>query len=454
MVKVNLNTLEAVTAGLKQSSHISFRGAVPKTNAMTSVIKSDMPNDIVVLSAKAQGIANSHLHTNQILLDLGDKNFLHKELFKMLSASRKNGEPKFTQLQTEIIKNAEKKMRALRTVSKKLEMEGKKQEKEVVSKVIDMFGGEEGYGKYLTGRVKDQNSIAAKLKNRLIDLTNDMFNNALAQKIYKKDFSKLSDAEQKMIKHLKPSEELTLTDKQLKQIRNLYAEDSSELMHSRTHVRDLIGVRLVLPKGSKAETEKATAYIEKAIQDGNIEVTRVSNYYGSEGVKPYIDNKRIANWSEMDGSINLIDYMKSKPNGYTTCQLNIGANCELQIRSRLMNVLGNLEHLYYDICENKDITKGVKELKEYYEKAGLFKEVEEIKNNPVLSNEYKRYLKDSYKRVRDIDLGSSKYPLDLGNYIDSKYCKNLSIEGLQELEKGAEKIKAKYPQLFHSKQTN
>ena len=112
-----------------------------------------------------------------------------------------------------------------------------------------------------------------------------------------------------------------------------------------------------------------------------------------------------------------------------------------------MNIVCNGEHTFYDLLENKDITKGVPELKEYYEKSGVLELVEEIKKNSVTFNNYMTYIRDSYKKTRDTALGA-EYPMPvLSNYIDPKY-ELLSLENLCRMADEVLQIQKKYPQVF------
>ena len=112
-----------------------------------------------------------------------------------------------------------------------------------------------------------------------------------------------------------------------------------------------------------------------------------------------------------------------------------------------MNIVCNGEHTFYDLLENKDITKGVQELKEYYENAGVFGLVRELKENPVTFNSYMTYIKDSYKKTRDTALGA-EYPMPvLSNYIDEKF-EILSLENLCKMADEVKEIQKRHPDIF------
>ena len=99
------------------------------------------------------------------------------------------------------------------------------------------------------------------------------------------------------------------------------------------------------------------------------------------------------------------------------------------------------------MLENKDISKGVSELQEYYEQSGLVKLVQELKEDPVSFSSYMTYIKDSYKKTRDTALGAD-YPMPvITNYIDDKYAK-LSLENLCKIADDVKEIQKKYPAIF------
>ena len=268
---------------------------------------------------------------------------------------------------------------------------------------------------------------------------------------FKGNYKKASDDDKQKFYDQIMSGKITLTDGQWNKLTNLFARRKQEYRDSNNIVMDQIGTRLLLPTGSKKETEEVTEIIEKAIRAQKIRITRVSNY-SKDGIKPYVSNKRIAGWQELDHRIPaLVNYDKSKDNGYTTFQMNVihknGTPGEFQMRSRKMNIVCNGEHTFYDLLENKDITKGVHELKEYYENAGVFDLVAEMKKNPVIFDSYMTYIKDSYKKTRDTALGA-EYPMPvLTNYIDAKYEK-LSLENLCKMADEVKAIQKKYPDIF------
>lgn len=457
--------------GQKQISQMlqTAAGAVRKTAATFEVVKSPanrLKQDVVEIAgvqktqqtqtvkaakvvSSAASLAYPDVQLTKTLMALGEKNLFNKEILAFLTRSRNaEGELMYSQPQRNVISAAVKKVNRLKNIAHKLADDAKRAEKEAFEEIRSLFPAK--YKDCFEHRAKSKESTFDKLVNHLRDEI-DKFRNELYKQHFKGNYKKASDADKQKFYDQIMSGKITLTDGQWNKLTNLFARRKQEYRDSNNIVMDQIGTRLLLPTGSKKETEEVTEIIEKAIKAQKIRITRVSNY-SKDGIKPYVSNKRIAGWQELDHRIPaLVNYDKSKDNGYTTFQMNVvhknGTPGEFQMRSRKMNIVCNGEHTFYDLLENKDITKGVHELKEYYENAGVFDLVAEMKKNPVIFDSYMTYIKDSYKKTRDTALGA-EYPMPvLTNYIDAKYEK-LSLENLCKMADEVKAIQKKYPDIF------
>ena len=399
--------------------------------------------------SSAASLSYPDVQLTKTLTVLGEKNLFNKEILAFLTRSRsEGGELLYNQYQRNVISAAIKKINKLKIVATKLADDAKRAEKEAVDEIKALFPAK--YKDCFEHRAKSKESTFDKLVNNVREDV-DKFRNELYKEHFKVNYKGASDADKDKFFDLIMSGKLQLTDAQWKRLTKIFSISKHEQKNAKELVKDQIGLRLLLPTGNKTETSEVTDIIEKAISGQKLTVTRVSNY-SKDGIKPYVDNKRIAGWQELDHRIPaLVNYNKSKDNGYTTFQMNIifrnGFPGEFQMRSRKMNIVCNGEHTFYDLLENKDITKGVQELKEYYEKAGVFSLVRELKENPVTFNSYMTYIKDSYKKTRDTALGA-EYPMPvLSNYIDNKY-EMLSLENLCKMADEVKEIQKRYPRIF------
>lgn len=426
------------------------------SNHGTQNVKQTLTRDVVeingVQKTAASNISASAMPDVQLtkhLTELGKKKVFNREILALLTRNRnENGELIYHPEQREIISAAVKKVNRLKNIAHKLADDGKRAEKEAYEEIRNLFGAK--YKDSIEHRSKSKESTFDKLVNHLRENI-DKFRNELYKEHFKGTYKKATDEEKNKFHSMIMEGKINLSENQWKKLGKLFARSKQEYRDSKLVVMDQMGTRLLLPTGSKKETEEVTDIIEKAIKAQKIRVIRVSNY-SKDGIKPYISNKRIAGWQELDHRIpTLVNYDKSKDNGYTTFQMNVihknGIPGEFQLRSRKMNIVCNGEHTFYDMLENKDISKGVPELEEYYRKSGLVKLVRDLKEDPVSFNSYMTYIKDSYKKTRDTALGAD-YPMPvITNYIDDKYAK-LSLENLCKIADDVKEIQKKYPAIF------
>lgn len=394
-------------------------------------------------------VSSPDVNLKKHLTELGEKNLFNNEILAFLTRTRTpEGELSFNSLQRDVISAAVKKVNRLRTIAHKLADDGRRAEKDAVDEMKEIFGNK--YKNCFEHRAKSKESTFDKLVNNLRDDVNK-FRNEFYKKEFGLDYKKCTDEQKDIVLQKIIDGDVNLSSDQWKKLVKVFDKTKTEARDAKAVVMDQVGTRLLLPKGSKAETDEVTELIEKAIKAQKIRVTRVSNY-SCDGIKAYVSNNRIAGWQELDHRIPaLVNYDKKKDNGYTTFQMNVihrnGIPGEFQLRSRRMNIVCNGEHTFYDYLENKNISKDVPELQEYYEKSGVIDLVQDLKRNKVSMIGYKTYIKDSYKKTRDTALGA-EYPMPvITNYVDKKYQK-LSLENLCKIAEDVHEIQKKYPQIF------
>ena len=119
---------------------------------------------------------------------------------------------------------------------------------------------------------------------------------------------------------------------------------------------------------------------------------------------------------------------------------------EFQIRTAALNYIGQCEHLIYDILEKKDITKGIKQLADYYDKLGIVSTVKSLFNDPKKENKYIDYERTYYSYVRNKELGEPLFmeKPKLSDYGLGEYEDLLSIDALKLIDEEATKIKNAY----------
>ena len=203
----------------------------------------------------------------------------------------------------------------------------------------------------------------------------------------------------------------------------------------------------------------------KAEGKTDMELTRISNYIGEDGIpyftenqlhqlKVYADKKgvnmpvveRVARPSEQKdaqtGTYNDGSTTKVRESGYTALQMNFrtkdGLTYEWQYRGEALNKFAEGEHVPYDLRTNKDIIGVHTELTRLYEP---MKEL--LTNKEKMSDEqyteYNHYLTAHYDYLRMHELGfnDGKNPPNLPKGFDAR----LRAENLELLHQTAEDIK-------------
>ncbi len=405
------------------------------------------------------------------------------------------GNKHFTLAQARIIEAASNKVLFFKTMARELSDDAFKYGDEILADLKKVFGGSEGLGDYLVVRKKDAVSVYNKLikefKNERIK--SEVFN-VFAKKLYGKRYSQLDKIEKKLVSlsikdgdvkleskdyqviedafksdpknyfanklYGKPYSHLVATEKNI--VKQEFFNSPDEYKANATnkqarkeatdYVRDLVGIRLILPTGNRAEMAKVEKYIEKAIQNEEIKMTRMSNYHSSH-ILPYIKKDKALYWKELTGMELVENSQVRKKNGYTTTQINLEQNVktrarpvlvELQIRTETLNYIGNIEHLIYDILEKKNISKNIPQLKEYYDSIGIEKAVKEVFNNQAKEEKYTDYEKAYYAYIRNLEEPNNRVTIQkplLAEFGLGEYEHLLSFDALDGIDKKAKEIK-------------
>ncbi len=297
-----------------------------------------------------------------------------------------------------------------------------------------------------------------------------------------KPYANLSDDEKKILLMAIEDKSIIFLPKDMDDLERMYRPSKNEREKNIGNIKDLVGTRLILPSGSISEMEQVEKYISKAIRNNKIKITRLSNYHANH-ILPYINYKTAQKWKDaMPGMILLENRNVRKRNGYTTTQFNIVHPIknkeasktkdlssskiskkaqtieknrlkdktvlgELQIRTQRLNDIGQIEHLIYDILEDKDISGGIPELQKYYDSIGIESAVHEVFNDAEKENSYIQYEKAMYSWTRQNEISKnnvSKYKKPNLEIFGLKDYKILSFESLAQIDKKAISIKKKY----------
>lgn len=191
----------------------------------------------------------------------------------------------------------------------------------------------------------------------------------------------------------------------------LNGKEIDSLGTARKQIGDLVGTRLVLDDISDANIQKIVDNICKGIESGKIKITEIHNYLNAS--KPYFSQaqfEQIRTSAARRGyEIPRLESEQKSLSGYVSAQMNVihslGTCGELQIRGKLMNKYGEIEHIPYDIRRGKNIGKNIPELEEF------FKPVEDavtkLKRNG-LDKVYDDYILNCYKYLRKYETDKIK----------------------------------------------
>lgn len=397
------------------------------------------------------------------------ENILGRELTSIIFAGVDlSKENPFTDEQIKIIKLAAKRIDFFKECAQTLEKDAKSYLDEILNITQEAFGGEQGLGKYVKAREKNgvpSPKDSVSIYNKMIKEYKDEYIKGLildgvSIPNFGKPYNLLDKDEKKLIK-LYATENQIKSSIDYKALESVLKITNKSRKEATNWIRDLVGLRLVLPDSlNMKEVEK---YIVDAAISGKLNITKVSNYHSSH-IHPYIGKDTLKLLQEsLPGLLVVRNADVRKKNGYTTTQMNIVfpmpdkkepgktkyINCELQIRSQSLNKIGQIEHLIYDILENKDISKGIPELKEFYDATGIVKAVNEVFNDSKKEEAYLQYEKTVYSKIRKRENAKSsertaklEYPL-LADFGLGAY-DVLSFESLEYIDNKANLIKKKY----------
>ncbi len=302
-------------------------------------------------------------------------------------------------------------------------------------KVIDDYDGSFAFtlpGTKLYKRIKDFEGVNEKIYREL-------------DRIDKK-ISEVSDIETYNTTKLKPGDE-PLTQEMADALIEKYNIQKQNLINNYDEVyntlQDVFGARLVMDDCSPASVSKVFNALLQGIDSGKFKILEINNYQGAGGI-PYFSSaqiKQIQSHCRRQGyDVKIVsdvnapkgreaEYQNAfnsakaiKQSGYTTCQMNIehsnGVISEFQIRGKHINELAESEHIFYDISQNKDLSRGNPQIKRITDP--LVKVVEEMnaKGNEHIKEAYSKYLTECYKYARMQELGISMKKPTLPSEVD------------------------------------
>lgn len=444
----------------------SFKGKTQKSNSSvttTSPLERSPQTDIVSITKKPRTEQEIALQNYEKVVQ---ENFLGPEINTLLEPQiDKQGNPVFDKDQIRVLKLAARKIDFYKDIASKLEKEGNDAIGDILKQTKKVFGGEKELGKYLHSRQKNGIPVskdAVSIYNKIVKEFKDEYIegkilDGLSFPNYQKAYKELDKNEKELLKLYIQDKDVT-HDIKLSDIEQVLKTRSKDADEANAWVKDLIGLRLVLP--DDIDMKSVESYLTDAILKGDLDITKISNYHSSH-IYPYISQDTLKMWKQVSPGIIIASSSNvRKKNGYTTTQMNINFRVpdksgkekivrgELQIRSDSLNKLGQIEHLIYDILEKKNISKNIEELDEFYESTGIVDAVEEVFNDPQKENAYLEYEKTTYAAIRENEQKSQKdkqevdYPL-LADFGLGQY-DVLSFESLDYIDKKAKKIKQKY----------
>ena len=203
----------------------------------------------------------------------------------------------------------------------------------------------------------------------------------------------------------------------------------------RSTIQDAYGARLVMDDTSPASIAKVHKSLLNAIDSGEIKILEINNYQGEGGI-PYFSSAQVkqlqAHCRRQGYELTIIsdvnapkgkegtykkDYNSKKAvkaSGYTTCQLNIqhksGVISEFQIRGKHINELAESEHIFYDISQNKDLSKGNPAIKQLTDPLVAVVKEMNAEGNEEIKKAYSEYLTECYKyaRMQELNIPMAK----------------------------------------------
>lgn len=429
------------------------------------------PQKKKVSSPKDSGIIPSKLSPDeQFLVDyktVVKDNILGRELTALIFAGVDDKNPNsFTTQQKNIVKLAAKRIAFFKAEAEALNKLGNEHIESVLTAMSDMFGGKDQLGKYIQARIKNGKPVAkdsVSIYNKLIkEFKSTYIKGKILDGIsipqFGQPYSHLGKDEKKLIRMSSADADL-VHNVDFKALESVLKINSKSRKEASDWIRDLVGIRLVLP--DDVDMSEVEDYIKRAALSGQTNITKISNYHSSH-IYPYISKNTLELLRESIPGLYVVSSSEvRKKNGYTTTQMNIihnilekndkeiKINCELQIRSHSLNKIGQIEHWIYDILENKDISKGIPELKEFLDATGIVNAVNDVFNDPKKEEAYLEYEKTAYAKIRENEKKNKnvrstdvEYPL-LADFGLGAY-DVLSFESLEYINNKASLIMKKY----------
>ncbi len=129
-------------------------------------------------------------------------------------------------------------------------------------------------------------------------------------------------------------------------------------------VPDGLAGRLIFDEANQADMDKLIESLSKAIEQKKIRLVSMSNYQTENGYS-YLTDQQIAKLKEASKVRKLPLIVKSKnkatlSSGYTSLHLILWypgvGRTEVQIRARKIDILSEINHIYYDVTQGKPLS--------------------------------------------------------------------------------------------------
>src|SRR5574344_374724 len=201
-------------------------------------------------------------------------------MFLLQPKTNASGEKTFTLNQTKILNAASKKFDFYKESANRLEDEGNSNIDTIVKDMKKVFGGEKEYGKYIQARIKDGSPSSKDAKSIYNKLTkefqeeklNKEIMNSFSRRLYQKPYKMLDHDEKELVKLSVLDGEIKFESRDVRNLLNVLTTTKKDHEEAKGWIRDLIGIRLVLP--DNADMKKVEAYLTNGIKTGAIKVTR------------------------------------------------------------------------------------------------------------------------------------------------------------------------------------
>jgi len=176
---------------------------------------------------------------------------------------------------------------------------------------------------------------------------------------------------------------------------------------------DAVGTRVVLRDSSPATMSQLTSKLVAAINNGELDVVKIENLYGSDAHLPYLSPE---NTAEIQEEANLKVTQKPYESGYTATTIFVkypdGVRGEIQLIGEQALKIANAEHLVYNAFLNKPYL-GSYAAEHHTAVAAQIAPIRAgaIALNPPQKTAYLQYLSGSYANARRAESGQPAQPL-------------------------------------------